>query len=176
MNRNSECICLEGWEGPACDIEKEPTASPGCSLECQNGGKCKTGVVDGTLLELGPELDHLGPIPNEDEEHCDCPQSFMGSHCEASVQECGDGDDDGEQHICLHGSQCRREGGESGEWTCECEKAFTPNHKYAGTFCQHHHTTTCTNNGISGIYEGPSNFAFCVNDGLCIEMVEYGET
>jgi hypothetical protein len=171
MNRNSECICPHGWKGPACDIESDFAASHKCLLECQNEGKCQTGVIDGTLLGLGPELDQKKTNPNEDEEHCVCPKGYMGSHCETSVQECGDD----VEHICLHGSTCQREG-ESGEWTCDCEKAFTPDRKYAGTFCQHHHTTTCTNDGISGIYEGPSNFAFCVNDGLCIEMIEYGET
>jgi hypothetical protein len=173
MNRNAECICLDGWEGPACDIVTESAASQECLLECQNGGKCQTGVVDGTLLGLESELDHLGSTPNQDKKHCDCPKGYLGKHCETPVQECGDAG----EHICLHGSTCRRDDeGESGEWTCDCEEAFTPDRKYAGKFCQHHHTTTCTNDGISGIYEGPSNFAFCVNDGLCIDMVEYGET
>jgi hypothetical protein len=156
-------------------------------LECFNNGECREGAKDlsGSYLALVPELsdptlsgefDQLTKATDgEGFEHCICPVGFTGVRCEYQIEECkSDPNSDDVDHICLHGSTCRQID-DTKEWTCDCAEAFTESQKFAGKFCQHHHTMTCTSEEQSNIYQGPSSFAFCVNDGVCIEFVENGQ-
>lgn len=146
-----------------------------CTLTCSNGGECRKGAKDfSSILGVGPELSHLVDTDTHSEnfEHCVCPKGFTGSKCEHQYVECGNG-----EHICLHGSKCipPDDGDKYPVWTCDCEQAFREDHKYSGEFCQHHHTTLCTTSDTENrIYQGAASLAFCVNDGVCIE-IEDGE-
>ena len=155
-----------------------------CTLECMNGGQCREGAKDlsGSYLDLGPELSDPSSSKTVDLskstagnfEHCDCPIGYTGVKCEYEVDECRSAEGDVE-HICLHGSRCTKPEGAKA-WSCDCEDAFTESQKYAGKFCQHHQTTTCESKlDPSRPYEGPVNLAFCVNDGVCIDIVEDGK-
>ena len=153
-----------------------------CTLECMNGGKCREGAKDlsGSYLDLGPELSATSveldqSTSGRNFEHCVCPIGYTGVKCEYEVDECRSDDGSEVEHICLHGSTCTKQDGAQA-WTCECEDAFTDSSKYAGKFCQHHHTTYCTSDPDSALgYEGPTSMAFCVNDGTCIDFVEDGQ-
>ena len=155
-----------------------------CTLECMNGGQCREGSKDlsGSYLDLGPELSDPSSSKTVDLskstagnfEHCDCPTGYTGVKCEYEVDECRNTEGEVE-HICLHGSRCAKPEGAKA-WSCACEDAFTESQKYAGKFCQHHQTTTCESKvDPSHPYEGPANLAFCVNDGVCIDIVEDGK-
>jgi hypothetical protein len=146
-----------------------------CTLNCYNGGDCRKGAKDmSAILGVGPELSHLVDVSSHSEnfEHCVCPTGFTGLKCEHEYTECGNG-----EHMCLHGSKCTPPKDEQHPlWTCDCEEAFREDHKYAGEFCQHHHTTTCTTSDAeNSIYQGAVSLTFCVNDGVCIEIKENGQ-
>jgi hypothetical protein len=146
-----------------------------CTLSCYNGGDCRKGANDmSAILGVSPELSHLVDASSHSEnfEHCVCPTGFTGLKCEHEYTECGHG-----EHMCLHGSKCIPPKDEQHPlWTCDCEEAFREDQKYAGEFCQHHHTTTCTTSDAeNSIYQGATSLAFCVNDGACIEIKENGQ-
>ena len=124
------CLCRDGYDGEYCEIDttsggpddvvennNPPADVTACSLTCLNGGVCKKGLIDSSLLGLGPELSQFEPTKNDDLEHCECSEGWIGKHCEASVEVCGDN-----EHLCLHGSSCVLESttGEA-SWTCNCD-------------------------------------------------------
>jgi hypothetical protein len=169
------CDCPEGWAGPSCEFESENRdhSYENCTLECYNGGGCRKGAKDmAAVVNLGPELSHLvDGTHSENFEHCVCPTGFTGIKCEHVYEECGDG-----EHMCVHGSKCvPPKDAMHPVWTCDCEEAFREDHKYAGKFCQHHHTSTCTtSDSAKSVYEGGLSVAFCVNDGGCMEFEDDG--
>ena len=142
-----------------------------CRMACENGGICRHGSIGGALLGQFSNNNAAGSGSNSHLlEHCECPTGYAGQHCEIQVEECGTNG----EHMCLHGSKCVQDG--QGNWTCDCQTAFTTDSNYAGPFCQHHHTSICTTSGgTSAAYQGPSSFAFCINDGVCIDIVENGQ-
>lgn len=172
-NPHLGCNCPDGLFGPSCEFKKKVDEK--CSLQCQNGGECRAGQKDNSLLEkLG--MNHMSKF-NETHhselfEHCVCPSNFFGIQCEHKLEICPGGD-----HVCLHGSQCRaqNEGGTDGElqYSCDCDSAFDSLEKYAGKFCQFTSTDICTKNGQPGM--GKASFAFCVNNGVCMGKVNDGE-
>lgn len=151
------CDCLAGFSGPVCEYEENK--EPECSLECQNGGVCKKGDRYFSNVTQNPELSFLDAFDNDTIEHCLCKSGFAGAHCETEIEVCGD-----DNHVCLHGSKCLEE--EDGSYRCDCESAFTTESRYAGKFCQHHHTDVCTPSGHF-LFDGTANdMPFCVNDGV----------
>ena len=161
------------FSGSQCEFKQEEEAE--CSLQCQNGGQCRPGLKDNSLLEkLGMEnMDEYNSTHHSELfEHCVCPPEYFGVQCEHKLEICPGGD-----HVCLHGSQCmaQNEGGSTGElhYTCDCDTAFDSLEKYAGKYCQYTSTDICTKNGQPGM--GKANFAFCVNNGVCKGKVDDGE-
>ena len=107
-------------------------------------------------------LEHITNQTNTDDfEHCTCPVGYTGLTCDVEVKTCGKG-----EHLCLHGSTCVAKGD---KFSCDCDAAFTGLHKFGGEYCQHKSTEICTPDGKPGI--GKNNFAFCVNNGKCKELV-----
>ena len=145
-------------------------------MSCDNGGECRKGAKDmSAIIGVSPELSHLVDESSHSEnfEHCVCPTGYTGLKCQYEYEECG-----ASEHICLHGSKCvpPPDGAERPMWTCDCEEAFREDHKYAGEFCQHHHTSMCTtSDSVNSVYQGSATLAFCVNDGVCIEINEGGQ-
>jgi len=166
------CDCPEGQYGPSCEFQSEEDAK--CNLKCQNGGQCRSGTKDNSLIEqLGKGLDGYNDTHHSELfEHCVCPHNYFGIQCEHKLEICPGGD-----HVCLHGSKCvaKNEGSTDGElyYMCDCDSAFDSLEKYAGKFCQYSSTDICTKNGQPGM--GKANFAFCVNNGICKGRVEDGE-
>lgn len=172
-NPHLGCNCPEGRHGPSCEFQNSEDAQ--CSLQCQNGGQCRAGMKDNSLIEkLGKGIsDYNATHHSELFEHCVCPHNFFGIECEHKLEICPGGD-----HVCLHGSQCiaENEGGTDGaekKYSCDCDSAFDSLEKYAGKFCQYTSTDICTKNGQPGM--GKANFAFCVNNGICKDKVNDGE-
>jgi len=170
------CVCPNGFHGPKCEFpDDQPQDNKDyeeCSLQCANDGKCRKGAKEPmktTIKDASDEIKaELDVQHNEDFEHCVCPEGFTGLTCELEADHCGNG-----EHVCLHGSTCMKSA--TGKWSCDCPSAFTEDRKVAGKFCQHHHTSTCTPDQQPKIYRGPTSFAFCVNDGVCKDIVVEGE-
>jgi hypothetical protein len=152
-----------------------------CSLSCLNGGKCRKGAKNDLSLN-GGEQQGGGPsqsVFNQDFEHCVCPEGFTGLSCEYKYEECGNGD-----HYCLHGSRCVPNDKNVDGWSCDCQSATSSSSSsegslFAGDHCQHHATTVCTrqdNGDGSAMYDPATSMVFCVNDGICTEIEENGET
>jgi EGF-like domain len=116
-----------------------------------------------------PELAFLQVFSNDNfaSEHCLCQDGFVGQMCETKVEVCGD-----DNHVCLHGSKCLYEE-KDGEYRCDCEAAFTPESRYAGKFCQHHHTDMC--DPTDKVFDGTlTDMSFCVNDGVVSRLKNDG--
>lgn len=168
------CDCPDGYHGPICEFkDPDPTAPPepevqaeieeyeACSLQCQNDGQCRNGVKDTSFLnKFGAEVTHLNQSHDENFEHCVCPEGFVGLTCEHRVESCPGG-----QHACFHGARCVDDG--SGA-SCDCQPGFTALDKLAGKFCERQSTTLCTKASASGT----ASFAFCVNNGECVDVIE----
>ena len=142
-----------------CEYFTPTETIPTCSLQCQNRGTCRKGVKDfGTLKDFDPSLSSI--IQNNhtaDFEHCICPDGYTGLTCEIELDTCPNG-----EHVCLHGSECQRKGGEH---TCACDTAYTMFNRFAGKHCEHASTSIRTANGEPGV--GRDEEAFCVNSGIC---------
>mmetsp|Transcript_4598 Transcript_4598/g.11825 ORF Transcript_4598/g.11825 Transcript_4598/m.11825 type:complete len:741 (+) Transcript_4598:231-2453(+) len=173
-NPHLGCNCPEGLFGSQCEFKHKEEAE--CSLQCQNGGECRPGQKDTSLLKkLGMDKmsEYNKTHHSELFEHCVCTPEYFGVQCEHKLEICPGGD-----HVCLHGSQCMamNEGGTSVDeldYTCDCDTAFDSLEKYAGKYCQYTSTDICTKNGQPGM--GKANFAFCVNNGVCKSKVDDGE-
>ncbi|KAG7360370.1 EGF-like domain containing protein [Nitzschia inconspicua] len=154
------CECPEGKHGPSCEFNNAADAS--CSLLCQNGGTCRKGSKDISLINsLGKDLNHYNISRSQFFEHCVCPDGYFGLQCEHKLEICPGGD-----HVCLHGSKCVAQNeGENTSHKCDCDEGFDAVERYAGKFCQYASTDICTKNGQPGV--GKANFAFCVNNGIC---------
>jgi len=171
-NPHLGCNCPADQYGPACEYHSAEDDT--CSLTCQNGGQCRAGRKDNSLIEkLGKGMkDFNATHHSELFEHCICPHNYFGVQCEHRLEICPGGD-----HVCLHGSKCvahdEGENADSTYYTCDCDSAFDALDKYAGKFCQYQSTDICTTNGQPGM--GKANFAFCVNNGICKGRVRDGE-
>jgi hypothetical protein len=180
------CQCDEmKWTGPSCEFEIGSEARDydyeDCSLTCLNGGVCRKGAKEDMASTLLANAGGTGgssspSVFSEDFDHCACPDGYAGLVCEHRYDVCGN-----REHFCLHGSKCTQ--ADVGEvatspplWTCECEEPFRPDGKYVGQFCQHHHSMLCTTEDTDkSVYNPATSVAFCVNDGVCTEIVESGE-
>jgi hypothetical protein len=107
-----------------------------------NGGQCRLGLDEN---QLASEL-------------CECPSSHYGESCEKEAERCG-------EEYCYHGSQCFEILLADGftEHICDCTKAYTEDHYYAGEFCQYASTNFCTG------HDDPNGRQFCTNGGQCPE-------
>jgi hypothetical protein len=165
-------LVFVSFSGPRCEFTSAEDAK--CSLTCQNGGSCRSGLKDEALVNaLGKEMSHFNSSRSGLFEHCVCPDGFFGIQCEHKLEICPGGD-----HVCLHGSKCVAEN-ESAEdnseitQKCDCEHSFDAVGRYAGKFCQYSSTDICTKTGQPGV--GKANFAFCVNNGSCKAKVDDNE-
>jgi Notch 1 len=161
-----ECKCPEGFHGPICEFEDSPTPNlyENCTLQCENDGKCQNGAKDNSIMnQFGSELSAYTVAYDHNFEHCVCPEGFMGLKCETKVEICGNG-----QHVCLHGSKCVADGY---DFSCNCDVASTPTVAMAGEYCQHISTSICSTDEVSSSMSNQSTFAFCVNNGQCVDIV-----
>lgn len=162
------CDCPDGFHGPICEFKDSPSPPPTfeeCKLQCANGGQCRKGAKDMSFLDnFGPELEQFNISHSKDFEHCVCPPGWTGLTCDHKIEICG-----ANEFACFHGSTCTKQG-EDEDHSCNCESGFSAFEKLAGKFCEHKSTTICTRNGRIGLSH--QNFAFCVNDGTCKEIVE----
>jgi hypothetical protein len=151
VGKHCEFPCVEGTNSELCDYSINFDL---CDLECEHNGKC---VVETSA----------NPILGVDviDTHCQCPQGFTGTLCEHEVEVCGNLD-----RMCLHGSKCKQEA--DGSYGCECSSSWTKESQFAGKFCQHHHTDICTPSGVPEFSDGMALPAFCVNDGVCMDVVD----
>ncbi|CAF3833457.1 unnamed protein product [Rotaria magnacalcarata] len=158
-NPESECECLNGYDGLWCENDL-------CSqLHCQNDGTCQR-LPNGKAKCLckeqfdGNECEHdvnECELTNQTEiclnngkcinypggYRCQCQEYYLGEHCEHK-HICLD------QSPCLNRGQCKVDGGE--QYYCVCLRNFT------GVNCELltcestpcHHNGTCTNNTDHG--------------------------
>lgn len=67
----------------------------------------------------------------------------------------------------MNGGDCKAHSDSSGfEWTCDCRRAHTDDHLYAGSSCEFKSTSYCTIDGKQPRI-GTGHEAFCVNEGKC---------
>lgn len=116
-----------------------------CTLKCENGSTCSF---------KGPSL-----WGQKDGMHCVCTTGFAGVRCELSASVCGAG-----EHVCLNGSACVKDGN---EYKCECEQ-----NDASFNICPHRRTEFCTPVPPHiEYYDGMAVAAFCVNDGICADVL-----
>ena len=160
-----------------------------CTLNCMNGGYCRHGKKDTSLIQsFGKELEGYD-IADDDGywQHCVCPGGYFGLQCEHEIEICGGGNAAGNSnlHVCLHGSECitvidninegqtvsATRSGHSDTGTtygCNCN-AVSGNgpERYAGNYCQYKSTDICSQTG-----ELSRSDAFCVNNGVCDDLID----
>jgi hypothetical protein len=138
-------------------VDSLPDEGP-CTLPCENGGVCRNGVKDVTILDdLGAQ--HLNRT-HINYEHCVCDDGFVGAQCEHQIQICGDG-----EHLCLHGGTCVTD---NENHACDCSTTdSTLSGAFGGKSCQHPANDICT----IGEFSPMSSLSFCVNGGVCAKKV-----
>uniref|UniRef100_A0A1I8C180 EGF-like domain-containing protein n=1 Tax=Meloidogyne hapla TaxID=6305 RepID=A0A1I8C180_MELHA len=96
-----ECDCEKNFVGDLCQSR--------CSINCQNGGKCKrtTQINSENILN----------------DYCDCLQGYKGLKCEEDINECVEY----EENPCQNGGICINK---MGSFECECLPEFN------GTLCE----------------------------------------
>ena len=138
-----KCLCPDGFTGRRCEFQSDQVLA--CShdensgLICENGGICAIGLRNATTTE-STILAELSFDPNYGFWHCQCPVGFVGRHCEVAENRCGDGDDDDDSTVCLHGASCVEEwtGTNTVQHTCDCSTIPTESHvEYKGPSCQY---------------------------------------
>ena len=161
------CKCDEGFYGEHCELsvdhykpdcsgstcevgdgaldgnrkaENKNSGEEDCSLDCKHGGVCTKANKYLDDLTGNHNLDFLSAFNDQNFEHCVCAEGWTGSLCTTKIEVCGN-----DKHICLHGSRCMEH--EDGGYWCDCSEAFTVESRFAGDFCQHHHTEVCTDTG-----------------------------
>jgi hypothetical protein len=179
------CECPSGFHGPMCEYQDSETVPRTCDLKCQNGGECRLGPKDTSLLDQlvgsDQEIAHLNITHTSNLMHCVCPEGFFGLTCETRLQICSLPSDKATngvvggaqtvssaiEHVCLHGSVCSSLRDENGNvhHSCDCNTVSDTNTKFAGRFCQFAATTYCTPSGRPG--SGSLSNNFCVNNGVC---------
>jgi len=161
METHLPCDCEVGYTGNHCEVKEEIKKTDvieTCDKKCQNGGNCFFGehpLEDGKLKKetMDDKLSFL-----DDNQHCRCPDGYIGLNCEQRYQKCHSG-----EHFCLNGSDCVED---NDEFTCDCNAAATKLISYAGHYCQHAATSFCSKTG------GKS---FCTNHGTCRGEVGEGQ-
>ena len=167
------CDCPQGFTGPVCEFSiREEKDHATCNLECQNGGICRKGAKDLSILDKFDFSRLDGSFDNthtDDFEHCVCPIGYVGLTCEFKLDICPGG-----THACMHGAECiPRMNTETNklEFQCDCTKADEHGLRYAGEYCQFESTEFCTDNAAR---PPAGNDAFCVNGGECLDFVSPG--
>ena len=133
-NNKPYCYCKQGFEGDHCEYKHGQV--PTCDIDCGGHGTCSLGVNKyiSNITQNDPELESaLQYFKNEDFQHCKCDEGWAGGTCDLKVDLCGE-----DRHICLHGSTCLQQSDNS--YRCDCRDAYTAESRYAGQYCQHHHT------------------------------------
>ena len=161
VTKHETCHCPPGFVGHQC--EERGFEKPPCSLQCQNGGICRTGTKD--YGHVGDKFD----LPFQQEshlnfEHCSCPQGWTGVDCSIPMEICGD-----MQHVCTHGSTCVEKS--QGLYECDCSAATIKSKAIAGLYCEHDVKAQdmCTKGNAAD--SSRDAHSFCVNGGVCVGIV-----
>lgn len=115
------------------------------------------------------------------QERCKCQPGYFGDDCSFQAEICADEVGPGGVQTCLNGGHCYKVDHMSGaaneyEYQCDCRKAYGDASAYAGHQCEYPAEVSCekspdqSRNDVS-----PSSYAFCVNGGVCLQLVERGE-
>ena len=159
-----DCECPSGFHGPICEFKDavQPDEYENCTLVCDNGGQCRNGAKDTSILDqFGNDLSQYAVSHDSNFEHCVCPDGFTGLTCATKIEVC-----DNAEHVCLHGSDCIPDESDGIGSACDCEAGSTSFEMLAGKYCEHKSTSICTSGETSS-----SEFAFCVNKGECVDIV-----
>jgi len=161
-----KCECEWGYYGLHCEYKDE---EPDCTLDCENGGTCNTGVKDYTEYDddnianflTDDDFDHFYDEEFESLTYCICPVGYTGNTCELQIDDCGDG-------VCLNGATCRL--GLSGHY-CDCTDIDITDSNgqsisHAGASCERFATTMC-DASVDGFPDVLNTEFFCTNGGKC---------
>jgi len=157
------CHCRQGFEGEHCEYKHGQV--PTCDVDCGEHGKCILGSNKylSNVTQNHPELvNELQFFSTDAFQHCKCEPGWIGGLCDIKVEVCGE-----DEHLCLNGSKCLEQA--DGSYQCDCEEAFTSESRFAGNYCQHHHTQVCHSLEQSP-FSGTAQNLFCVNDGICSNL------
>jgi hypothetical protein len=191
--RSSPIILLDQQQQPEGQRNKNNNHSTrrlqndtACPITCNHDAICQQGnatfdshPVSATGTDL--EIHHIKNIKGY---HCICPPGFTGVDCSIPFETCGD---DNLTHVCYHGGTCvpgqlDELGNE--QYHCDCSHASvvmddvsggaatttsTPimGSRYAGTYCENVAMEICDS--------GSATQTFCVNDGVCENLIGQGD-
>ena len=169
------CDCEgTGFHGPMCQYADGEDAEE-CTLDCQNGGKCRVGFKDVSFAkQRGKEMeDYYDQTHDGSFQHCVCDSAHFGIQCQHELQMCADG-----SHFCLHGSKCVSK--DDGAHECDCDDAGVDGSEaFAGKYCQYSSTDVCyigaDSKGLEDATSRNKDLAFCVNNGTCKKQIYAGE-
>lgn len=135
---------------------------------------------NGDCGEFGVCLNDTRSCGDNCQDRCKCAPGYYGFDCSFVAQVCPDdviGRGEDEARECYNGGTCYKvqevadaaPGGENVFWRCDCRHSYGDAAIYAGHQCEYPLEVSCENG------KSTSTYAFCVNDGACLAVVEAGE-
>ena len=139
---------------------------PTCTLDCRGHGTCRYGMKD--ISSLGDAAyGHGMSATHENLQHCVCDDGYTGIYCDHPVRRCEDS-----EIFCLNGAACALD--RSGSPYCDRTIADGDgSQKFYGPSCEFLITSFCRVGSREAVHSELD--AFCVNDGLCKEIVKDDE-
>jgi len=111
---------------------------------------------------------------NDCKESCKCQPGYVGEDCSMKVERCEDATGPESVDACYNNGRCYmtedvRDDSTVLIWKCDCRESYGEARRYAGHMCEYPAEASCERGNDA------SEYAFCVNGGRCVRLVERSE-